>query len=171
MTELYSKPPLVVAIESFNCGGYFTSHEVWEGVWMREKGPDRSFYKGLIQAAVALHHATRGNHHGARKLWRTARSYLDPYRPRHLGIDVECFLTDLDRCLAPLAAELPAEKKVVIDPGLLPTIQYRPPGGLFPAEKQLAVEHPPADGLSPERDHPVPRGEGTPVTTAGNEET
>ena len=128
--EPHANPPLIEGIESFNRRGFFTSHEVWESIWMREKGPDRSFYKGLIHAAVALHHATRGNHHGARKLWESARDYLEPFRPRHLGIDVETFLTDFDRCLAPLVAEPCLDKGIGIDLELLPTIHYQPPGRL-----------------------------------------
>ena len=41
----------------------------------------RLFYKGLIQAAVALHHFGNGNIRGARKVYRSSRGYLEPYRP------------------------------------------------------------------------------------------
>lgn len=40
-------------IECFNQGEFFQCHEVLEAVWVGEKGPDRLFYQGLIQVAVA----------------------------------------------------------------------------------------------------------------------
>jgi len=62
-------PLYLQGIERFNRGEYFESHEVWEGLWRREPEPPRSFYQGLIQAAVALHHLRCGNLTGAAGFW------------------------------------------------------------------------------------------------------
>ena len=40
------------------------------------RGELRLFYKGLIQAAVALHHFGNGNIRGARKVYGRSRGYL-----------------------------------------------------------------------------------------------
>ena len=46
----------------FNSGRYFEAHEVWEDLWRAEKRvPSRDCYQGLIQAAVGMHHLSRGN--------------------------------------------------------------------------------------------------------------
>jgi predicted metal-dependent hydrolase len=49
----------------FNDGRYFEAHEAWEDLWRVTGPPLRTFYQGLIQAAVGLHHLERGNRIGA----------------------------------------------------------------------------------------------------------
>jgi predicted metal-dependent hydrolase len=63
-------------VEQFRRGNYFRSHEVWEELWKEAADSDRQFFRGLIQAAVALHHAGRGNAPGALKLLGTAEEHL-----------------------------------------------------------------------------------------------
>jgi len=117
-------PRYLRGIEQFNRRRYFDSHEIWEGLWIAETGPGRSFYKGLIQAAVALHHLDRGNAHGAIKLLRRSRRYLEPFRPRYLGLEIEGFLTSLERFVEwklagrRCAAESPPEIRLVNPPNL-----------------------------------------------------
>ncbi len=79
-------------------GDFFDAHEVLEAFWVTYQGSDRDFYKGLIQSAVALHHASRGNAVGARGVAARSRAAIAPYGPRHADVDVEAIL---DR-LAPL---------------------------------------------------------------------
>jgi predicted metal-dependent hydrolase len=97
MPEASYDPRYLRGIEEFNHRNYFESHEIWEDLWIDHRGPDREFYKGLIQAAVALHHWTRGNRGGALTLWRRSRGYLQPYGARHLGLDLKALLDALAR--------------------------------------------------------------------------
>ena len=53
-------------IELFNNGRFFECHEVWELVWNRADGAEKTSIQGLIQAAVAILHLQRGNREGAR---------------------------------------------------------------------------------------------------------
>lgn len=85
-------PLYLGGVQRFNRHDYFESHETWESLWKREAGPARSFYKGLIQAAVALHHLSRGNAHGAEKLLSGSEKCLERYRPYYLGLDVDRFV-------------------------------------------------------------------------------
>jgi len=48
-------------IDLFNEGRFFECHEAWEEIWKRSDGEVKLFYQGLIQAAVAILHAQRGN--------------------------------------------------------------------------------------------------------------
>jgi len=112
-------------IEQFNRQGYFESHELWEALWKGEAGPARSFYKGLIQAAVALHHLMHGNAHGARKLLSGAQRHLERYRPHYLGLDVDRFLAAMKRCCDNALAGCGP----TIGPSLLPSIELQPPSG------------------------------------------
>ena len=62
-----------------------------ESLWLKTEGRSRDFYKGLIQAAVACYHWSRGNLGGAMSLYRSSSRYLRKYRPEFLGVDVEGF--------------------------------------------------------------------------------
>src|SRR5271156_2938296 len=73
-------------IELFNAGRFFDCHEVWEEVWKRASGAEKLFYQGMIQAAVAILHAQRGNPRSARSTWDKARAKLEPWPAEHMGI-------------------------------------------------------------------------------------
>lgn len=121
-------PLFLRGVEEFNRCHFFDSHELWEAVWLEETGSSREFYKGLIQAAVALHHLANGNAHGARKLLDGSRGYLAPYCSHHLGLDVDRFLRELTRCIdAGLAGK--ATPGPALDPALVPEIRLDPPPG------------------------------------------
>ena len=73
-------------IDLFNEGRFFECHEAWEEIWKRSDGETKLFYQGLIQAAVAILHAQRGNLEGAKSLYEKARGKLDPIADDHMGI-------------------------------------------------------------------------------------
>ena len=81
---------------AFEEGRYFEAHEILEGYWVAYRGADRELYRALVQAAVALHHARRGNVRGARGVGERARRVLARYAPEHGGIDVARFLLRLE---------------------------------------------------------------------------
>jgi predicted metal-dependent hydrolase len=120
-------PLYLRGIEHFNACDFYESHEVWEELWTDYQGPDRKFFQGLIQAAVALHHFGNGNIRGARKLYHSARSYLEPYRPNHLGLDLEKFFAQLEACFAQVLASHEEFPRIEIDPELIPEIHLDPP--------------------------------------------
>ena len=101
MTNTYD-PRYLAGIAHFNRGDYFEAHEVWEDLWHDTAGPDRRFFQGLIQAAVAVYHAGNGNARGARRLFHSGRRYMSAYPPRHLGLDGPAFWAALERALADL---------------------------------------------------------------------
>jgi predicted metal-dependent hydrolase len=84
-------------LASLASGAYVEAHEVLEAFWVGYGGSDRDFYRGLIQAAVALHHAHAGNAAGAASVAARARGNLAPYAPRHAGVDVDAVLARLER--------------------------------------------------------------------------
>ena len=88
-------------VAAFNEGRYHDAHEALESCWLATQGPDSDFYKGLIQAAICLHHLERGNVEGARKLYRGHRKLLAPYLPRHGGVDLAALLAGMQRALGP----------------------------------------------------------------------
>jgi uncharacterized protein len=93
-----------LGVRLFNEQEFFACHDALEELWTDTLGPEREFYQGLIHAAVALFHFGEGNLGGARRMYGSARRYLEPYRPWHLGIDLERFLADLQCCFQDLLA-------------------------------------------------------------------
>jgi hypothetical protein len=75
-------------IDLFNEGRFFECHEAWEEIWKRSDGEAKVFYQGLIQAAVAILHAQRGNLEGARSLYEKASAKLDPIPHDHMGLAI-----------------------------------------------------------------------------------
>jgi uncharacterized protein len=114
-------------IECFNECDFYESHEVWEELWTEYRGPSRKFYQGLIQAAVALYHFGNGNIRGARKLFNSTRDYLTPYCPKHLGLDLQKFLAEFERCFADVTASTEEFPTIDLDPELIPEIHLDPP--------------------------------------------
>ncbi len=73
----------------FNEGKFFECHEAWEELWKRSDGDAKLFYQGIIQAAVAILHAQRGNLTGAASLYGKASEKLDQLPSEHMGIALE----------------------------------------------------------------------------------
>jgi hypothetical protein len=121
------EPLYVKGIELFNTCDFFESHEAWEEIWQEHHGPSRKFYQGLIQAAVALHHFGNGNIRGARKVYFGSRGYLEAYRPRHLGLDVDRFLSEMEACFAEIVRSTDEFPQVEMNPDLIPEIHLNPP--------------------------------------------
>jgi uncharacterized protein len=84
-------------IDLFNEGRFFECHEAWEEIWKRSDGEVKLFYQGLIQAAVAILHAQRGNLEGARSLYEKASAKLDPIPHEHLGLAIGQLRLELSR--------------------------------------------------------------------------
>lgn len=72
----------------FNAGRFFECHEAWEEVWKRSHADEKVFYQGLIQAAVAILHAERGNLAGAVSLCERAMAKLDSLPPIHQDLAI-----------------------------------------------------------------------------------
>jgi uncharacterized protein len=102
----------------FNRGDFFACHEVWEELWLRTRGAEKLFYQGLIQAAVAILHAERGNLRGAASTWRKAHVKLDALPAIHMGIALGEFRGALTEFFAGALAsdgtrELPPRPKIL----------------------------------------------------------
>lgn len=85
-------------VRLFNEQEFSECHEVVEDLWRRTKGPYRDFYKGVIQAAVALHHLRQGRWAGAVKLFQSSTKYLLKYERVALGLNVEKLISDMKIC-------------------------------------------------------------------------
>src|SRR5437879_11840691 len=92
-------PRYLAGIVLFNRGDFFEAHEVWENLWVDSAGPERSFYQGLIQAAVGLCHFCNGNLRGAVKLFHSRRRYLAAGGSAFQGLDMPDINQRMERCI------------------------------------------------------------------------
>ena len=98
----------------FNAGHYFECHEVWEIPWRHADGADRLFYQGLIQAAVAILHAERGNLHGAVSTYAKSRAKHESLPAVFRGIALDEFRQSLAAFFAEIRANgrLPTRPRI-----------------------------------------------------------
>jgi hypothetical protein len=87
-------------------GLHFEVHELLEPLWLSAEGQERIALQGLIQAAVALHHAANGNRDGALSLATEALAKL-PAGRHALGLDTDPLAAGLERARVALAAGRP----------------------------------------------------------------
>ena len=127
MTHQEYEAEYLQGIDQFNAHNFFEAHELWEDIWKRASGAPRLFYKGLIHAAVTLHHFGNRNLHGARKMLASCIGYLEPYAPQYMGLDVARFLEQLGTCCARLEDRASARETLQLDPKRIPKIRLVPP--------------------------------------------
>lgn len=120
------EPLYLAGIECFNQQAYFESHEIWEDLWNETQDEAKQFYKGLIQASVALYHLSRNNISGAQKLLARSRNHLAPYRPRYLGLDIDRFLGEVSHRVEQVAAQRGYTVPPRFPPAPSPTIRLQP---------------------------------------------
>jgi hypothetical protein len=94
--ELASK-----AVRLFNDGKYWDAHEALEGIW-RAVDDEREalVLQGLIQAAAALLHQTRGNSHGVRVVGKAALDKLSGPQLSAIEFETVKFRAALEAALA-----------------------------------------------------------------------
>lgn len=80
---------LQLAVEQFNRREFYACHDTLEALWMEAAEPERSFYQGLLQAAVAYYHLENGNRRGCMILLGEANSKLVDFLPAYAGWDLQ----------------------------------------------------------------------------------
>ncbi|MFQ3616315.1 MAG: DUF309 domain-containing protein [Cyanobacteriota bacterium] len=83
------EPAFWDGVEQFNQRQFYECHDTLEAIWMEAMEPDRTFYQGVLQIAVALYHLSNGNGRGATMLLGEGLRRLGRYTPDYGGVDVE----------------------------------------------------------------------------------
>jgi predicted metal-dependent hydrolase len=105
---------LMRGVALVNDGEYFACHEVWEELWKRSAGEERAALQGLIQAAVAILHAERGNHRGALSVYRKAVRNLESASGDCMGLRLREFRSTLDGFFAAItSADASTERRKI----------------------------------------------------------
>lgn len=76
-------------VEQFNQGQFYACHDTLEALWIEAKEPQKTFYQGILQIAVALYHLSNFNWRGAVILLGEGINRLRRYPAIYSGIDVD----------------------------------------------------------------------------------
>lgn len=75
-------------VEQFNQQEFYACHDTLEALWIEAVEPQKRFYQGVLQIAVACHHLLNLNWRGAVILLGEGIGRLRDYQPDYEGIDV-----------------------------------------------------------------------------------
>ena len=112
------------AIEEYNDGYYFASHETLETLWMVTPWPERQLLQAIIQLAAAFVHLVRGEYEGVVKLLDASEAKLREFLPERLGVQTAALAADIAAVREELAALGPARFREV-DETHVPRIAVR----------------------------------------------
>ncbi|RDH47563.1 DUF309 domain-containing protein [Fischerella thermalis] len=76
-------------VEQFNTREFYACHDTLEALWMEATEPEKTFYQGILQIAVALDHLGNHNWRGAAILLGEGSNRLRRYPSVYGGIDVD----------------------------------------------------------------------------------
>ena len=79
-------------IEQFNSQDFYACHDTLEALWMEAGEPDKRFYQGILQIAVALYHLGNQNWRGAVILLGEGINRINYYQPSYAEIAVKDLL-------------------------------------------------------------------------------
>ncbi len=79
-------------VEQFNSGQFYACHDTLEALWIEALEPEKTFYQGILQIAVALYHLGNENVRGAAILLGEGSNRLRRYPSIYGGIDVDKLL-------------------------------------------------------------------------------
>ncbi|MEH2172498.1 DUF309 domain-containing protein [Nostoc sp.] len=81
-------------VEQFNSGQFYACHDTLEALWIEAGEPEKSFYQGILQIAVALYHLENRNWRGAVILLGEGSNRLRRYPSSYSGVDVDELLSE-----------------------------------------------------------------------------
>ena len=117
-------PRIDEGIRLFNEHEFFSCHDVFEDFWAEQNLPEKTFFQGMIHAAVCLHHFEENNLSGARKMYGSFLRYVTPFAPIFAGIEVAKLMGDMELCFAELLAVSSGYPHgIELDVGRLPNIR------------------------------------------------
>ena len=108
-------------VEQFNQGQFYACHDTLEALWMEAPEPQKTFYQGILQIAVAIYHLGNSNWRGAVILLGEGINRLGRYPPTYGGIDVDHLLASSATLLTALQHSGPEKIDQSIVVALTPT--------------------------------------------------
>lgn len=118
-------PEFWQGVEEFNRQQFYQCHDTLEAIWMAAVEPQKTFYQGILQVAVALYHLGNQNQRGAVILLGEGIHRLRRYGPTYADVDLDSFVRQSAALLSQLqqadAAQVAAIALAMSEPcGTLP---------------------------------------------------
>lgn len=79
-------------VQEFQSGQFYECHDTLEALWIEAQEPNKTFFQGILQIAVACYHLGNQNWRGAVILLGEGIRRLSPYQPDYGNIDVNTLL-------------------------------------------------------------------------------
>jgi uncharacterized protein len=111
-------------VTQFNQREFYACHDTLEALWIEAVEPDKKFYQGILQVAVALYHLDNQNWRGAVILLGEGMNRLRSYQPAYAGLDVEQFLAQTFEVFTTLQQAGPEQLVTVMQQLGLPQWHY-----------------------------------------------
>lgn len=108
MTEAVA-PEFWQGVEQFNQREYYACHDTLEAIWMEASEPEKTFYQGILQIAVALYHLGNQNLRGATILLGEGVNRLRRYLPDFAEVDVAALVEQSRNLLITLQQTQPEQ--------------------------------------------------------------
>ncbi|HIK28551.1 MAG: DUF309 domain-containing protein [Oscillatoriaceae bacterium SKW80] len=96
-------------VEQFNQQEFYACHDTLEALWIEASEPEKQFYQGILQIAVAFYHLGNHNLRGATILLGEGISRLRNYQPTYFNIDVQQLVADSAAILKSLQQAKPEQ--------------------------------------------------------------
>lgn len=81
-------------VDEFNQGEFYACHDTLEALWIEAMEPEKTFYQGVLQIAVALYHLGNQNLRGAVILLGEGVNRLRRYSSDFSDIDVDALIVE-----------------------------------------------------------------------------
>ncbi|WP_414527789.1 DUF309 domain-containing protein [Nodularia chucula] len=107
-------PEFWQGVEQFNSGQFYACHDTLEALWIEASEPEKTFYQGILQIAVAQYHLGNGNLRGAVILLGEGSNRLRRYPSVFNTIDVDELLSQSTALLSVLQ-QIGADKMSAAD--------------------------------------------------------
>jgi predicted metal-dependent hydrolase len=120
-----------LGVEQFNQQEYYACHDTLEALWIEAGEPQKRFYQGVLQIAVACHHLLNLNWRGAVILLGEGLGRLRDYQPDYEGIDVTGLMMQSAELLQALQQ---SGQEQVTD--FVKHLQAEPTGGVNPVSEE-----------------------------------
>jgi uncharacterized protein len=104
-------------VREFQQGQFYECHDTLEALWIEAQEPNKTFFQGILQIAVACYHLGNQNWRGAVILLGEGMRRLSPYQPDYGNIDIDYLLDTSSALLSKLQTAGPervAEYSVLV---------------------------------------------------------
>jgi uncharacterized protein len=129
-------------VREFQQGQFYECHDTLEALWIEAQEPNKTFFQGILQIAVACYHLGNQNWRGAVILLGEGIRRLSPYQPHYGSIDINHLLdtsSTLLSCLQTAGPERVMEYSTLIYENGSKPLELQTEPEILPMLRQIAA--------------------------------